>query len=110
MSRARISLLALFALWSVLLFGSSGLIEWIGNGLVQLLAHIHLGWLGTILTGLGKALIFIVWLASAILFTFGFTVAGRLSKAASAAANHGSPQNATTTTVTLERDTDGSYR
>ncbi len=114
MSRARISLLVAFTLWSLLLFGSSGLIDWIGHGLVQWLAHIQLGWLGTILAGLGKALIFIIWFFSAIIFAIFFALTGRLRRALQDAAHHApsatSNNQMPDTTVTLERAPDGSFR
>jgi hypothetical protein len=109
MSRARLGLVALFALWSLLLFGGSGVIEWIGDGLVQMLAHIHLGWLGTILAGLGKALIFIIWLISACAFAIFFSLTGQLRRAMQAQAAKPSGQT-TDATVTLKRAPDGSYR
>jgi membrane protein implicated in regulation of membrane protease activity len=108
-SPPRLGLTLAFLLWSLLLLGGSGMIGWVGDGLAQLLANIHLGWLASIIASFGKLLLLILWLISAILFALGITLAGRLQKAASAT-KHGSPQNANTTTVTLERDTDGSYR
>lgn len=109
MSRARLGLAAVFTVWSLLLFGSSGVIEWIGNGLVQLLAHIHLGWLGGVLAGLGKALIFIIWLISACAFAIFFALTGQLRRAMQAPSPTSTTQTADAT-VTLERAPDGSYR
>jgi hypothetical protein len=109
MSRARLGLVAAFTLWSLLLFGSSGVIEWIGNGLVQLLAHIHLGWLGSIIAGLGKALIFIIWLISACAFVIFFALTRQLRRAMQAPSPTSTSQVADAT-VTLERAPDGSYR
>jgi hypothetical protein len=106
MSRARLGLITIFALWSLLLFGGSGAIGWIGAGLAQLLAQIHLGWLGSIAAGLGKLLLFFIWLASAGVFALLFAATGHFNRAAPQAR----PDDAANTTVTLERTPDGGYR
>jgi hypothetical protein len=113
MNRARIALVVAFALWSLLLFGGSGLVGWIGDGLAQLLTNIHLGWLGTIAAGLGKALIFIIWLFSAMIFSILFAMTGQLRAAVQASQRRAQSQpgeSAEEATVTLERGPDGSFR
>jgi hypothetical protein len=108
MSRARLGLILIFMLWSLLLFGGSGAIGWIGSGLAQLLAQIHLGWLGSIAAGLGKLLLFFIWFASAGVFALLFAATGQLGRAVQEAMRNQRPQAApdevVDATVTLERD------
>jgi hypothetical protein len=114
MSRARLSIIAVFILWSLLLFGGAGAIGWIGDGLAQLLAHIHLGWLGSIAAGFGKALIFLIWLVSAGIFALLLATTGQLGRtvkeAMRAQRQQSTPDDVVEATVTLERGPDGSYR
>jgi hypothetical protein len=114
-SPARILLTLAFLLWTILLLGGSGLVGWIGDGLAGLLTQIHLGWLANAAAGLGKALIFLIWVVSAIFFAIFFSLSGQLGRIVQAGQRAAQQQArerpaADTATVTLERDADGSYR
>jgi hypothetical protein len=112
-SLARVLLTIAFLFWSLLLLGGSGLVGWIGDGLSGLLTQIHLGWLASAAAGLGKALILIVWIASAIVYAVFFAMTGQISRAVQAsvkAAQQSTDHPDTRATVTLERAPDGSYR
>ncbi len=112
-SVARILLTLAFLVWSLLLLGGSGLVGWIGDGLAGLLTQVHLSWLANAAAGLGKALILIVWIVSAMIFAVFFAITGRIATAAKEAARAPSTyqqrQGGGDATVTLERGKDGSY-
>jgi hypothetical protein len=116
-SLGRILLTLVFLLWSLLLLGGSGLIGWAGDGLAGVLAQMHLGWLASAAAGIGKAIIMIVWIVSAIIYAIFFVLAGQLRRAAQQAARTSESSSRPSSQpssqgdpITLNRESDGSYR
>jgi hypothetical protein len=111
-SLARVLLTLAFLCWSLLLLGGSGLVGWIGDGLAGLLTQIHLGWLANAAAGLGKALLLIVWIVSAIVYAIFFAMTGQIGRVVQASVRAARDQQSTPNdgaTVTLERDVDGTF-
>jgi hypothetical protein len=109
---SRVVLTLLFLLWSLLLLGGSGLIGLVGDGLAHLLSGIGLAWLASAAEGLGKALVLIIWIVSALFFAIFFFAAGQISAILRRTVREQQNEGAGRASgiVTLERDGDGVYR
>jgi hypothetical protein len=112
-SAARIVWTLMFLAWSLLLLGAGGLVGWAGDGLGALMTSINMDWLASALAGLGKLVLFLIWLPTALLFALVFAMMGmngRFVMHHPGAAPAASPAPAGSGTVTLERGADGVYR
>ena len=107
-SLARGLLTFLFLMWSLLLLGGGSLIGLVGDGLASLLSGAGLAWLASGAEGLGKALVFIVWITSACVYGVFFALLGKLRLPVPVMRPEA--QAPVGDAVTLNRDKDGVYR